>query len=235
MTGERVGKQLFRSTQPEQWGLKMEPDLKDFISVALDQARLQEALQKQRSEVEAVKTTVGLAFCFQGTPPKTIEECPAHIDKLRDMFRYDAATGKLHYAFQPGPITLVTTPGRNGHGRVSFYTMTSASGRMVWLLHHGRWPNGKLGRRDKDVTNDRIENLYEPRAERNAAAPIAAAGATPAKRVRKNPSRGVSRCGPDHWQAYARVAGRQKGLGRFTTEDEALAARAAWDRGEDLV
>lgn len=210
------------------------PDLKDFVATSIRNERAAKSAAKEVVAQEKKAQTD--RPCFQGAPPETIEACPRHIEQLRDLFAYDKATGKLWLAFNDPP-NLATTPGRNGHGRVSFYTMTAASARVVWLLHHGRWPDGKLGRRDNDVRNDRIENLYEPRVEREQAARRAAMAEPKVfgKRVRKNPSRGVARCGPDHWQAYVRIDGKQKGLGRFKTEAEAIAARAAWDGGLDLV
>ncbi len=155
--------------------------------------------------------------------PHTLTEVPKYIDKVRRWFRYDPETGDLFHDFAPDKWDKVTRAvGLKGYGRVTFYDFSTSSANVVWLLHKARWPVGRLARRDDDVQNDRIENLYEPINEPHTARALSR-------------SRGVARSGPRHWQAYVRVNGEQKNLGRFKTEAEAIAARAAWDRGDDLV
>jgi hypothetical protein len=182
---------------------------------------------------EEARRNALLPLAYQMPHPKTREEALGMLPKVRDMFRYDPATGNLWFRHQEIPgapdnwRSLATNPGRNGYATVNFYGMTIYAAQLVWLLHHDRWPNGRLKRRDGDTLNDRIENLYEPRSE------VRAVQTGP--RTRKNASRGVARCGPDHWQAYVRVGGRQINLGRFNTEAEAQKARTDWDMGADLV
>lgn len=179
------------------------------------------------------------SFGQQKPWPKTLAECerPEFVAKLLDLFEYDPATGYVWQRYNPksNPHSRMTTIGRSGFGRISFYELSSASAKIVWFLHHHRWPRGQLRHRDDNKANDRIENLIETRdlPGRVDEALEWVPGAL--RRVRKNPSRGVARCGADHWQAYCRVNGKQKTLGRFKTEAEALAARAAWEKGHDLV
>lgn len=177
------------------------------------------------------------SFGFQRPWPKTLAECeaPEFVPKMLDLFDYDPATGFIWQKYNPrsNPLSRMTTIGRSGFGRVSFYELSVASAKLVWFIHHRRWPRGQLRHLDDDKANDRIENLAEARrAPSRLDEPLEwVPGGL--RRVRKNPSRGVARCGPDHWQAYCRVDGKQKSLGRFDTEAEALAARAAWERGEE--
>lgn len=168
----------------------------------------------------------------RGDPPLTFMECEEQIDKLRDLFLYDPETGNLyrrHVMKHHVDYLATTRKGREGYGRVGFYKFTTSSANMVWLLHTGKWPERRLKRRDGDPKNDRIENLCEPAAENLNA--IHQTG----RKKRAQTSRGVARYGPDRWQAYYRINGKQYGLGRYKTEAEALAARRAWERGDDLV
>lgn len=174
-----------------------------------------------------------MPLAYHKPQPETREQMVKAIAQVRDLLRYDPETGILRYRHQETPgrpgnwRSLATVKGRNGYATVKLYGMTVYAAQVVWLLHHGRWPYGRLKRRDGDTLNDRIENLREPREE-----PVVVPSG---QRIRRNASRGVARCGEDHWQAYCRVNGKQVGLGRFDTEAEALAARAAWGRGDDLV
>lgn len=162
-------------------------------------------------------------------PLGALIDFPNHMEALRERFEYDPKTGKLYWRIMShsDPGRLATGRGLNGAGIVKFDSYAVPSGRMVWLLHKGAWPKGRLRRKDGDVTNDRIENLVDP-AENRQEIPPTGTG-------RRNKSRGVARCGPSHWQAYCRVNGKQYGLGKFKTEAEAIARRQEWEKGHDLV
>lgn len=180
-----------------------------------------------------------MSFGFKKPWPKTLADCerPEFVAKLMDVFEYDPETGYVWQRYNPRshPHSRMTTIGRSGFGRISFYNLSAASAKIVWFIHHHRWPRGQLRHLDDDKANDRIENLIETRDVPTRLDESLEWVPGAMRRVRKNPGRGVSRCGPNHWQAYCRVNGKQKGLGRFDTEAEALAARAKWERGEDLV
>lgn len=106
--------------------------------------------------------------------------------------------------------------------RIDGYTLQAA--KVVWLLHHGEWPDssGRISWRNGNTLDDRIENLEIK------------AGQASRGRERTRP-KGVARY-YDRWQAYVRFPdGRQKGLGTFRTQEEAVAAREAWDGAHDLV
>jgi hypothetical protein len=169
-----------------------------------------------------------------GGPPATIpqhlEDMPAILSRWFEMLRYDVQTGDLIWrylldnringfyvddfalkAFKRGP--------RGNRTRIDGFVIPTA--RLVWLLHHRAWPSGALHRRDNDPYNDRIENLY------------VAEGQAPGERGRPRfRPVGVSRF-YGRWKAYVRSpGGKTKWLGTFDTEEEAAAARKAWDEGD---
>lgn len=159
---------------------------------------------------------------LRGPVPTSRDDIENLLPRWRELLEYAPDTGLLHWR-QMSHLPLsqrVATKRYGPHGRsrgVGLDGIQVSSAKVVWLLHHGRWPIGNLSRVDGDITNDRIENLYE--IER------------PAPRAK---SKGVARC-LDRWQAYVRVRGVMKHLGKYDTREEAEAARAAYDRGEDLV
>ena len=188
---------------------------------------------------------------FRGQRPSTRDDFERMIDKVRWGYNYDPRTGDLSHSHIPpmSPMRLAAKSSRDGYKRARLYDRIVSHAALVWLLHYGKWPVGKLRRLNGEMSDDRIENLIDPaaarpesaaeRAVRRALTNEALAAGRPIPRPRRAPSRGVARCGPDHWQAYYRKDGKQHALGRFKTEAEALAARAAWDAQEagigDLV
>lgn len=203
----------------------MSPEAQRWLTEAANNAPWPNPLPQTREEVAQAfrelyeRQQAALPWGFRDPLPKARDDVPQFVDKLRDVLTYDADTGDLRYRY--GGHLATYRPKSVKHGQVKVWTLTLGSAQVVWLLHHGAWPNGNLSRKDDDPRNDRIENLQE--SARSAS-----------KRQPRVPSRGVARSGADHWQAYVRVAGRQINLGRFKTEAEAIAARAAYDVG-DLV
>ena len=96
-------------------------------------------------------------------------------------FDYDAETGRLIHKPR-GPIRTgeerhfdITLAGKpaggvdaNGFrviniGQVGGKQRNVQASHLIWMLHKGAPPKGYIKRRDKDRSNDRIENLYDTR------------------------------------------------------------------------
>lgn len=168
--------------------------------------------------------------------PKGLDDLGPIMARWPLMLMYDAPSGQLwkRYVWETTPDRTFLVPEqyvasseRTVGNKVRCYVridgFTVQADRVVWLLHHGRWPEGRLRHLDGDLLNDRIENLedlgHEPRY---------------AARERKRPV-GVARY-YDRWQAYATLPdGRMKKIGVFRTEADAVTARGAWDAARDLV
>jgi hypothetical protein len=155
-----------------------------------------------------------------GPKPSSIDDMEAILARWPVLLKYDVKHGAIVWrrpSDDPRYEMIRADRLLNLHRRdrvVSIDGFVIPAARMVWLLHHGEWPRGKrLVFKDGDEANARIENLEDI--------------PDPPKRR----GRGVARC-KDRWQAYGIDAnGARKHLGVFDAEDEAIAARQAWDDG----
>lgn len=163
-----------------------------------------------------------------------LEHGPSVQRVARRLLRYDPHTGWLFWAYltavkgaTPEQVinatraTFYAGPGKKT-GYLNLGGKRTTAARVVWLLHKGAWPSGKLRHRNGNPADDRMENLSDqpkPKAKREF--------------KRKHPV-GVAPLGPNHWQAYARPHGVQRFLGKFKTQAEAVEARARFDAGQDL-
>jgi hypothetical protein len=92
--------------------------------------------------------------------------CPAiTADNVREIFGYDDVTGSLTWRGAYGPSRPGMTAGSydpKGYrilrlqGRQSY-----GIARLVWLWHHGAWPEGVIAYRDNNKMNTRIGNLSD--------------------------------------------------------------------------
>lgn len=180
---------------------------------------------------------------FGGPPlplPQTLNDLEPIRIRWAMMFTYEPETGdlllkiKLATAKRPDLIAredaLATNLQLKGNKRVKMLRVDGFSVRAadyVWFIHHDRWPKGRLGKRDEDSLNDRIENLFEFTAQ-------PALTGTGRGRQRIRPV-GVCRF-YDRWRAYVDLPnGKRKYLGSHATEDAAAAARRLYDAAQDLV
>lgn len=171
-------------------------------------------------------------------PPTSLYDCEAIYPWFEAMLRYEPDTGTLIWN-QMTPddhnrwAIVATRRNKYGRGMVRFDGFSVSSNHLVWFLHHRRWPEGRLIHLDDDVTNDRIENLGPKRQRIPDEAPVDVNPPERRGRPRFRPV-GVARL-HDRWQAYAPLPlGRRKNLGVFKTQEAAVAARKAWDDGDDL-
>lgn len=133
------------------------------------------------------------------------------IEQLHELFIYEPDTGRL--------LNRVSTNSRaragaeagsdNGRGYLQLRVCGKALfvHRVIFAMHHGRWPSAQLDHIDNDKANNRLENLRE---------------ATPAENSRNVGARGRNTSGivgvhPDggKWRTMVSVNGRDFHLGRF--------------------
>lgn len=119
------------------------------------------------------------------------------------------------YAGQPCLTTLDKDGYLAGHVLDRFYR----AHRLAYAIHHGRWPKHTVDHKNRDRTDNRIENLIDAtRAQQQSN-----------RGKQKNNTSGwagVHREGKTgKWVARATVSGKRVFLGKFDTKIEAVAAK----------
>lgn len=94
-------------------------------------------------------------------------------DRLRKLVDYDPASGLFHHR---DPVGMRVKPGdAAGFVNDRGYVLIVVDGRkyrahhLAWFYVHGRWPVGKLDHRDRNRSNNRIDNLREATNSQNQA------------------------------------------------------------------
>ena len=157
---------------------------------------------------------------------------------LRQLLRYEPETGKLfwkereisHFDHTSDPAAqmarwnsrhagaeALTCRQHWGHMTGSVLGINVAAHRVVWAIHHGSWPSEMIDHINGDASDNRIENLRDATPQENS---------RNQKRRRNNTSGvlGVNRV-DGKWRAQIHHNGRNLTLGRFSTIEEAAAAR----------
>ncbi len=134
---------------------------------------------------------------------------------VRALFHYNETTGALTWARSRKGV-----PKGHGGGTIScgYVRITYAGNRymahrLIWLMHHGRWPKGDIDHINGDRADNRICNLREATRSHNC-------WNSPA---RKGKYKGVHQRGRK-WRAQIVVKRRNIDLGSYDTD--AAAARA---------
>ena len=86
--------------------------------------------------------------------------------------------------------------------------------RLIWLYHHGAWPEGEIDHINRDPSDNRIENLRDVvRAINSSNRPV--------RKDCRVGIKGVSRSGSKFFSRIALGNGKTKHLGTFDTPEEA--------------
>jgi hypothetical protein len=84
-------------------------------------------------------------------------------ERLREMLRYDAATGQFFWRVQVANVSAGSVAGRvvaNGYRAIRLDGVEHYAHHLAWLYVHGEVPPKYLRFRDKVRSNCRIENIY---------------------------------------------------------------------------
>jgi hypothetical protein len=152
----------------------------------------------------------------------TKQDLPS-IDYLRQRLRYDPDTGKLFWlSWGAMPTHLrasydeaFTSRGGSGYLQGKINGRTFVAHRVIWALHYGEWPVGKIIHANRTFTDNRIENLRLPderdvqRRGRNTSGAVG---------VSFDKIKG-------RWRAQIQARGIIHRLGSFPTFKEAVFAR----------
>jgi hypothetical protein len=145
-------------------------------------------------------------------------------EQALSLFEY--RDGILFWAARPANCTTVGTVAgsltNQGYTRITIQGRRYLRHRLIFLMHHGRWPAGETDHINRIKGDDRIENLREVTQSQNQNNSVRierALGYSWSRKARK-------------WHARLQRRGATTSLGFHAIEDEArsafLGARAAF-------
>jgi hypothetical protein len=150
--------------------------------------------------------------------------------ELKQLFRYDAETGKLYWLERPVTSHYVTTWNARFAGQEAFsvsgqgykegkiHGSRYSAHRVIWAMVHGYWPE-MIDHINGDRADNRIENLRavsNMENQRNAKLQINSTSGIAGVTWRKE---------RNSWRAFIYNQGRMIDLGRFANFDDAVTAR----------
>lgn len=165
-------------------------------------------------------------------------------DLLRKLLRYDPETGLLFWRERPSDMFPGTTPGgqkaeaarwnnrlagkpafRNlrGKGYMSgtIEPNCMSTHRVVWAMHHNKWPSDQIDHINGDKLDNRIENLRDVDTTTNCQN----------RSKRSDNTSGhpgvIWHKQNRHWRATITVRGTKLYLGGFPEREDAIRARKA--------
>ena len=87
------------------------------------------------------------------------------FEEASSIFSYDPETGDIYRKLKTSNAIAVglVSNGENGAGysRVFLFGKRVYIHRLVWLLHHGHWPEKQIDHIDGNRSNNRITNLRD--------------------------------------------------------------------------
>lgn len=144
------------------------------------------------------------------------------LSLLRELFDYDPQTGLLTWRKTQGTAKAGREAGwlhASGYVYVGVGGKSYKAHRIIWFLHYGKQPKDLLDHKDRDPTNNRINNLRECTHAQNQQN----------KRTYSNNQSGVKgvswypRYGK--WRVRIQHLGKPILVGTYASFDEACAAR----------
>ncbi len=167
---------------------------------------------------------------------------------LRRLLSYDPETGELRWKKRPvwlfkkpsGAKTrrwrasywnnryathrAFTSKDRHGYHQGNLFNTVYRAHRLIWVLHHGTWPEADIDHINGDRSDNRIENLRSVSRMENL------------QNVRLRPNNTSGIVGVSwmpklsKWQAYINVNRKRLPLGQFKNKSDAIAARKAAEK-----
>lgn len=160
----------------------------------------------------------------------SLDETPVTKELLHKYFVYDTLTGNLIYKLRATKLSKIGEPAGTVSGKlpdagyiiIDLFGKRYQAHRLVWMFHHGSFPDKQIDHINHNRTDNRLENLRLATNHTNM----------------KNKSlyvtntsgySGVSKHG-DNWKSRIGVEGTKVLLGVFKTFEEAVAARKAAEK-----
>lgn len=141
--------------------------------------------------------------------------------RARELLEYDAATGVFTWkqtCRTSWAGKVAGTKHCKGYQQICLDGVVYLAHRLAWLYVHGEFPAGPLDHKDRNRTNNRIDNLRPVNGSQNQQNRVAQRNSTSGlKGVCWDKSR-------QKWSAHIRVDDKQKTIGRYDTREAAYAA-----------
>lgn len=92
-----------------------------------------------------------------------LAKAPVTLERLKELFDYNPTTGDFTWRQQQGAARAGDIAG--GVGPIGYVYLSVdyekiPAQRAAWFYHYGVWPEQRVGRRDGDKLNTRIDNLF---------------------------------------------------------------------------
>jgi len=137
------------------------------------------------------------------------------LDRVRSLFDYDQASGRLT---SKSGFAVSDRPNLQGYLRVTVDGRRYLQHRLIWFFVYGKFPSEQVDHIDGDRTNNAIANLRHVSNMKNAQ------NIRRAHRDSKTGLLGVAATERGTWEARIQVNGRRTCLGStFKTPEEAHA------------
>lgn len=87
-------------------------------------------------------------------------------ERLKELFDYDPETGNLIWRVNRGGLAKIGAIAgairpEDGRRSVQLSGKNYKAHRLVWLYHHGKWPEFQIDHINRDPLDNRIENLRD--------------------------------------------------------------------------
>ncbi len=152
------------------------------------------------------------------------------VEHLRQWLHYDPKTGEFFWKeclSNAAPVgSRAGSPDKRGYWYIQINGHLYRANRLAWFYIHGVWPEGHIDHKNRNTSDDRIENLRDATRSQNQAN---------AKRRGDNKSgfKGVSLHKlTGKWSATIQVRGKRKHLGLFPTPESAFSVYIEAARSE---
>jgi hypothetical protein len=145
----------------------------------------------------------------------------AKMDRLSEVFSYDADTGRLTWKAATSVAVKVGevagTARKTGHRQVRLDGKIYLCHRVIWALVHGAWPDGEIDHINGDAGDNRLSNLRVVDRRTNA---------ENKRRPQSNNLTGYLGVSPHNsgYSASIRSRGQFTWLGHYDTPEAASAA-----------
>lgn len=150
------------------------------------------------------------------------------LQRLREVLRYDPATGDFFWKVQTNSRALVgmqaganslSGPVNNKYRVINIDKKQYRAHNLVWFYFHGTWPTKVLDHINGNSLDNRIENLRDVTRQQNSW------NLQGPKRNNRSGLLGVDwKASKKRWRAQIRIKGKRLWLGEYKTAEEASAA-----------